>query len=110
MKETEVERLSVILRTLQDAALTAMELLDASCADLPEELALPDEKTIRSDLKYLEEVGAIRREPGGRPYRYAPQRGCADQADAGGAAGTVRLRGHYGEYAGSIGAGIFITG
>lgn len=73
MKETEVERLSVILHTLQDSALTAMELLDACCADLPEELALPDEKTIRSDLKYLEEVGVIRKEPGGRPYRYSLQ-------------------------------------
>ncbi|MBR2567282.1 MAG: WYL domain-containing protein [Paenibacillus sp.] len=73
MKESEVERLSVILHTLQDSARTAMELLDACCADLPEELALPDEKTIRSDLKYLEEVGVIRREPGGRPYRYALQ-------------------------------------
>lgn len=73
MKETEIERLSVILHTLQNAALTAMELLDACCADLPEELALPDEKTIRADLKYLEDVGVIRKEPGGRPYRYALQ-------------------------------------
>lgn len=73
MKETEIERLSVILHALQDATLTAMELLDACCADLPEELSLPDEKTIRTDLKYLEEVGVIRKEPGGRPYRYALQ-------------------------------------
>ncbi|MEK4434127.1 MULTISPECIES: helix-turn-helix transcriptional regulator [Paenibacillus] len=73
MKETEVQRLSVILHTLQGSALTAMELLDACCADLPEELALPDEKTIRTDLKYLEEVGVIRKEPGGRPYRYMLQ-------------------------------------
>lgn len=73
MKETEVQRLSILLHTLQDQALTAMELLDACCADLPEELALPDEKTIRSDLKYLEEVGVIRKEPGGRPYRYLLQ-------------------------------------
>ncbi|NUU78447.1 helix-turn-helix transcriptional regulator [Paenibacillus xylanilyticus] len=73
MKETEVQRLSVILHTLQGSALTAMELLDACCADLPEELALPDEKTIRTDLKYLEEVGVIRKESGGRPYRYMLQ-------------------------------------
>lgn len=73
MKETEVQRLSALLHTLQDQALTAMELLDACCADLPEDLALPDEKTIRSDLKYLEEVGVIRKEPGGRPYRYLLQ-------------------------------------
>ncbi|MGF9697463.1 helix-turn-helix transcriptional regulator [Paenibacillus sp. MABNR03] len=73
MKETEVQRLSVILHTLQGSALTALELLDACCADLPEELALPDEKTIRIDLKYLEEVGVIRKESGGRPYRYMLQ-------------------------------------
>ena len=30
-------------------------------------------KTIRTDLKYLEEVGVIRKEPGGRPYRYMLQ-------------------------------------
>lgn len=73
MKETEVQRLSVLLHTLQHKTLTVMELLDACCADLPEDLALPDEKTIRSDLKYLEEVGVIRKESGGRPYRYALQ-------------------------------------
>ncbi|MDF2722628.1 MAG: transcriptional regulator, partial [Paenibacillus sp.] len=33
-------------------------------------LPMPDEKTVRSDLKYLEEVGVIAREPGPRPYRY----------------------------------------
>src|SRR5690606_18415907 len=33
-------------------------------------LPLPDEKTVRSDLKYLEEVGVIRKENAARPYRY----------------------------------------
>ncbi|MEN1988334.1 helix-turn-helix transcriptional regulator [Paenibacillus hubeiensis] len=70
MKETEVQRLSVILHALQDEPLTAMELLDTCCEGMPEDMALPDEKTIRSDLKYLEEVGVIRKQPGGRPYRY----------------------------------------
>ncbi|KQY91117.1 transcriptional regulator [Paenibacillus sp. Root52] len=73
MKETEVKRLVLLLHALQQTALTAMELLDACCEDLPEDMALPDEKTIRSDLKYLEEVGVIRKEPGGRPYRYLLQ-------------------------------------
>ncbi|WP_128100581.1 YafY family protein [Paenibacillus sp. DCT19] len=73
MKETEVKRLVLLLHALQQTPLTAMELLDACCEDLPEDMALPDEKTIRSDLKYLEEVGVIHKEPGGRPYRYLLQ-------------------------------------
>lgn len=51
--------------------MTTMELLDACCNGLPSDSSLPDEKTIRSDLKYLVEVGVVRKEPGGRPYRYA---------------------------------------
>jgi predicted DNA-binding transcriptional regulator YafY len=70
LKESESHRLSLILTSLQDQTLTAMELLDVCCGRLPSDVPLPDEKTIRSDLKYLEEVGVIRREPGGRPYRY----------------------------------------
>src|SRR5690606_8648985 len=34
---------------------------------------LPDEKTIRSDLKYLEDVGVIHKENTARPYRYRLQ-------------------------------------
>lgn len=71
LKETESVRLSKIVTALQEQPLTVLELLDQCCSDLPPEAALPDEKTVRSDLKYLEEVGVIRREPGGRPYRYA---------------------------------------
>lgn len=71
LKETESKRISLLLEALQSGrALTAMELMDACCDNIPAELALPDEKTIRSDLKYLEEVGVIRKEPGPRPYRY----------------------------------------
>ncbi|WP_010497297.1 WYL domain-containing protein [Paenibacillus elgii] len=70
LKESESHRLSLLLAAMQDEARTVMELLDACCSDLPAELPLPDEKTIRSDLKYLEEVGVIVKEPGGRPYRY----------------------------------------
>lgn len=70
VKESESERYSLLLAALNKQPMTAMELLDACCGSLSPELPLPDEKTIRSDLKYLEEVGVIRREPGPRPYRY----------------------------------------
>ncbi|UUZ81457.1 WYL domain-containing protein [Paenibacillus sp. P26] len=70
LKESESERLSPLLAAMNDKPLTAMELLDVCCSDLSADLPVPDEKTVRSDLKYLEEVGVIRREPGPRPYRY----------------------------------------
>lgn len=73
VKESETERLSLLLGAMQGEALTAMELLDTCCGAMPANLPMPDEKTIRSDLKYLEEVGVIRREPGPRPYRYRIQ-------------------------------------
>ncbi|MGG1659985.1 helix-turn-helix transcriptional regulator [Brevibacillus sp. NRS-1366] len=70
LKESESLRLSVILAGIQEDALTAAELIDVCSANIPVDFPLPDEKTIRSDIKYLEEVGVIRREAGGRPYRY----------------------------------------
>ncbi|WP_373228778.1 helix-turn-helix transcriptional regulator [Cohnella sp.] len=70
LKESESYRLSLLLTVLQKQTLTAMELIDVCCSSLPSDQPLPDEKTIRSDLKYLEEVGVIRKEPGNRPYRY----------------------------------------
>ncbi|AJY74301.1 helix-turn-helix transcriptional regulator [Paenibacillus beijingensis] len=70
VKESESQRMSLLLGAMNEQALTAMELLDLCCSSLSSDLALPDEKTIRSDLKYLEAVGVIRREPGPRPYRY----------------------------------------
>jgi hypothetical protein len=73
VKESESQRISLLLSAMNDQALTAMELLDTCCSLLPSELPLPDEKTIRSDLKYLEQVGVILREPGPRPYRYRIQ-------------------------------------
>ncbi|MBE3650596.1 helix-turn-helix transcriptional regulator [Paenibacillus polymyxa] len=71
LKESESVRLSLLLTALQSQSMTTMELLDACCNGLPSDSALPDEKTIRSDLKYLVEVGVVCKEPGGRPYRYA---------------------------------------
>ncbi|WP_037283985.1 helix-turn-helix transcriptional regulator [Saccharibacillus sacchari] len=70
MKESESRRLPLILTALKGTPQTAAELLDACCERLPLDAAMPDEKTIRSDLRYLEEIGVVRREPGGRPYRY----------------------------------------
>ncbi|MDF2660073.1 MAG: transcriptional regulator [Paenibacillus sp.] len=70
LKESESERISMLLAALNNRPFTAMELLDLLCGQLPASSALPDEKTVRSDLKYLEEVGVIRKEAGPRPYRY----------------------------------------
>ncbi|WP_110934099.1 helix-turn-helix transcriptional regulator [Paenibacillus bouchesdurhonensis] len=71
LKESESQRISLLLAALNEHALTAMELMDVCCSRLDPELPLPDEKTIRSDLKYLEEVGVIRKENAARPYRYS---------------------------------------
>ncbi|NJJ40547.1 helix-turn-helix transcriptional regulator [Paenibacillus apii] len=73
VKESESQRISLLLAAMNEQALTAMELLDMCCDSLSPGLPLPDEKTIRSDLKYLEEVGVILKEPGPRPYRYRIQ-------------------------------------
>lgn len=70
MKESESRRLPLILTRLKNTPHTAAELLDACCEHLPVDAAMPDEKTIRSDLRYLEEIGVVRRQLGGRPVRY----------------------------------------
>ncbi|MFD2611284.1 helix-turn-helix transcriptional regulator [Paenibacillus gansuensis] len=70
LKESESHRVSLLLAAMNEQARTAMELIDICCGSLPSDLPMPDEKTIRSDLKYLEDVGVIRKEPGPRPYRY----------------------------------------
>lgn len=83
VKESEGQRISLLLAAMNDQAWTAMELLDMCCSGLSSDLPMPDEKTIRSDLKYLEEVGVIQKEPGPRPYRYRIQndliRGLSDE-------------------------------
>ncbi|MFC7677665.1 helix-turn-helix transcriptional regulator [Paenibacillus sp. GCM10028914] len=73
VKESESQRLSLLLGAMNDQPLTAMELLDICCGGITADLPLPDEKTIRSDLRYLEKVGVIKKEPGTRPYRYRIQ-------------------------------------
>ncbi|WP_042165676.1 helix-turn-helix transcriptional regulator [Paenibacillus gorillae] len=70
VKESESIRLSQIIIALQGIALTAAEVLQQCCDGMPEDMAMPDEKTIRSDLKYLEETGVIRKTQGSRPQRY----------------------------------------
>lgn len=70
VKESESRRISLLLGAMNEQALTAMELLDICSGGMPDGLPFPDEKTIRSDLKYLEEVGVIRKESASRPYRY----------------------------------------
>lgn len=62
VKESESLRLAIILTVLQEQPLTAMELMDECSSRIPEPNPLPDEKTVRSDLKYLEEIGVIRKE------------------------------------------------
>lgn len=70
VKESESQRISLMLAALNDAPHTALELLDICCEGLSADLPPCDEKTVRSDLKYLEEVGVIRKEAGTRPFRY----------------------------------------
>ena len=73
VKESESQRISLLLAAMNERTSTVMELLDMCCSSLPSDLPLPDEKTIRLDLKYLEEVGVIKREVGPRPYKYRMQ-------------------------------------
>ncbi|MDF2649866.1 MAG: transcriptional regulator [Paenibacillus sp.] len=73
LKESESHRLSLIMSSMNKHVLTTMELLHICCSGLPADCPMPDEKTIRSDLKYLEEVGVIVKEPGSRPFRYRIQ-------------------------------------
>lgn len=73
LKESESHRFSLLLAALSEQALTVTELMDVCSSGLDPKLPLPDEKTIRSDLKYLEDVGVIHKENTARPYRYRLQ-------------------------------------
>ncbi|MBT2289636.1 WYL domain-containing protein [Paenibacillus albidus] len=70
LKDSESQRIARLLSALHEQPLTAKELLDICCSDEISDVSFPDEKTIRGDLKYLAEVGVIRKEPGPRPFRY----------------------------------------
>ncbi|WP_379163485.1 helix-turn-helix transcriptional regulator [Paenibacillus sp. sgz5001063] len=79
LKETESIRLSILLTALQTQELTAKDLQDVCSEQMPADGPLPDEKTVRGDLKYLEEVGVILRVNGERPFRYRAANDLADQ-------------------------------
>lgn len=79
LKETESIRLTLLLTALQTRELTAKDLQDICSEQMPADVPLPDEKTIRGDLKYLEEVGVIQRACEGRPYRYRAANDLMDQ-------------------------------
>ncbi|MFD0589631.1 helix-turn-helix transcriptional regulator [Paenibacillus sp. GCM10027627] len=70
LKTSESVRLALLMSAMRDKDCSAMELLDLCSGTMPDDLPLPDEKTIRGDLKYLEEVGVIRKIGTKRPYRY----------------------------------------
>lgn len=70
LKETESVRLALLMSALRESGLTAKELMDILSDELPADAPAPDEKTIRGDLKYLEEVGVIGRVDDKRPFRY----------------------------------------
>lgn len=71
IKESESQRLPLILTALKNQSLTANQLLTYCDEQLIDSDSIPpDEKTIRSDLRYLEEIGVICREAGKRPYSY----------------------------------------
>ncbi|MFD1990182.1 helix-turn-helix transcriptional regulator [Paenibacillus nicotianae] len=71
IKESESQRLPMILTALKQQTMTANQLLSYCDEQLIDsDTTPPDEKTIRSDLRYLEEIGVICREPGNRPYHY----------------------------------------
>ncbi|WP_432774467.1 WYL domain-containing protein [Brevibacillus gelatini] len=68
LKESEVERLYRILELLSQQPRSIKELLDAFLATPTGEV--PDEKTLRQDLKYLEELSVIKKSGATRPYVY----------------------------------------
>ncbi|WP_219839192.1 YafY family protein [Paenibacillus sp. R14(2021)] len=74
LKESESYRLALLLSALHEKPMTALELLEHCCNEpTGGDMLFPDEKTIRMDLKYMEEVGVIKRATGPRPYRYRIQ-------------------------------------
>lgn len=70
VKQSEIVRLSLILAALNEGSRTVTEILELSTSVTTEDSTLPDEKTIRSDLKYLESVGVIAKLGTQRPFRY----------------------------------------
>ena len=69
LKESEVERLSRLLEQLGQQPCSTKELLDCFLSTPTGEV--PDEKTLRQDLKYLEELGVIQKSGEARPFVYS---------------------------------------
>lgn len=65
LKESEVTRLTVILTALSKKEHTLKEMFNAF-----QDEAQPDEKTLRQDLKYLEQLAIIKKTSETRPYSY----------------------------------------
>lgn len=59
LKESESQRIPLLLAALHEKPLTAMELLDLCCSGLTADSPLPDEKTIRTDLKANTQVPSV---------------------------------------------------
>lgn len=70
MKESEGTRIALLLDAMHKEACTVKELLDICYNSLPVDQPAPDEKTIRSDIKYLEQAGVIHATEQSRPKRY----------------------------------------
>ncbi|WP_168118583.1 WYL domain-containing protein [Paenibacillus sp. HB172176] len=70
MKESECARLSFLIMQLQDQELTVKQLLELCNDEMLSDFPCPDEKTLRGDLKYLEEIGVILRCGEARPIHY----------------------------------------
>ncbi|WP_127531428.1 helix-turn-helix transcriptional regulator [Paenibacillus kobensis] len=79
LKESESIRLTLLVSSLQERELTAKDLQDICSEQMPADVPAPDEKTIRGDLKYLEEIGVIARSGESRPYRYRAANDLIDQ-------------------------------
>ncbi len=70
MKESEGMRIALLLGAMNKEACTVKDLLDICYNSLPLDQPAPDEKTIRSDIKYLEQAGVISTADHARPKRY----------------------------------------
>jgi predicted DNA-binding transcriptional regulator YafY/biotin operon repressor len=82
LKESESQRIAILMAAIHEQASTALELFELCSLALTSEATPPDEKTIRNDLKYLENVGVICKQSEQRPYRYRIQNELIQQLTA----------------------------
>lgn len=81
LKESESKRIALLMGAIHEKASTALELLDICYLAFADDAIPPDEKTIRTDLKYLEKVGVICKQSEQRPYRYRIQNDLIEQLE-----------------------------